>query len=270
MLRPAAALIGTAVHDSLRLVGSTNPKRDRLCAELMCAMTALAPEASACFMSIAGPQTPMPLPKLPTRSTQPDGYDLTCRSVLRVVRHAVDGLPGRPARGPGRARNHLFATVAATGLVTYAFLGIAFLLEVPVSAVVAFTAFYLTGAVVGLFRQLQAASVRDTIAEDDFGLSYARLLHAPLFAGLAGVGGVVLTAFASELTVATGNPKAAVPTLGQIFDLSVNQGGLLFAAVFGLTPTLLITRLQSRAESYKADLKSSEPAEQSPSQLATR
>jgi len=46
-----------------------------------------------------------------------------------------------------------------------------------------------------------------------------------------------------------------------VFSLSTNQGGLVFAAMFGLVPNLFIARLQLRAESYKDDLRSSETAE---------
>jgi len=139
-------------------------------------------------------------------------------------------------------------------------------MQAQVSAIVAFSAFYLTGAVVGLFRQLQAASTRYAVAEDDFGLSYARLLHAPLFSGLAAVAGVMLTALASQLMLANGTTGGStspvtIPSLDQVFSLSTNQGGLLFAAMFGLVPNLFIARLQLRAESYKDDLRSSETAE---------
>jgi len=46
--------------------------------------------------------------------------------------------------------------------------------------------------------------------------------------------------------------------LGEIFDLGRNITGLLWAAVFGLTPGLLFDRLQQQAERYKTELKSSE------------
>jgi hypothetical protein len=35
--------------------------------------------------------------------------------------------------------------------------------------------------------------------------------------------------------------------------------------VFGLTPSLIVSRLQTQAETYKADLKSSEAADTAPS-----
>jgi len=257
MVRPRATVIGAAVHDMLRLTGSTIPKRERLLAEIVEAMSAIDPRATAAYL---GAEHARVRGRAPAR-----GPELGPRSVLVAVRRSINDFRDQRRAGLVRARNHLLATMAATGLVTYVFLGIAFLMQAKVSAIVAFSAFYLTGAVVGLFRQLQAASTRYAVAEDDFGLSYARLLHAPLFSGLAAVAGVMLTALASQLMLANGTTGATsgltIPSLDQVFSLSTNQGGLVFAAMFGLVPNLFIARLQLRAESYKDDLRSSETAE---------
>jgi hypothetical protein len=257
MVRPRPTVIGAAVHDMLRLTGSTIPKRERLLSELVEAMTAIDPKATSTYLGAEGPRV---RGRAPAR-----GSELGPRSVLVAVRRSINDFRDQRRAGLVRARNHLLATMAATGLVTYVFLGIAFLMQAQVSAIVAFAAFYLTGAVVGLFRQLQAASTRYAVAEDDFGLSYARLLHAPLFSGLAAVAGVMLTALASQLMLANGTSGATngvtIPSLDQVFSLSTNQGGLVFAAMFGLVPNLFIARLQLRAESYKDDLRSSESAE---------
>jgi hypothetical protein len=260
MVRPRATVIGAAVHDMLRLTGSTIPKRERLLAEIVEAMSAIDPRATASYLGTE--QTRVRGRAAPTR-----GSELGPRAVLIAVRRSINDFRDQRRAGLVRARNHLLATMAATGLVTYVFLGIAFLMQAQVSAIVAFSAFYLTGAVVGLFRQLQAASTRYAVAEDDFGLSYARLLHAPLFSGLAAVAGVMLTALASQLMLANGTTGSTsgvtIPSLDQVFSLSTNQGGLVFAAMFGLVPNLFIARLQLRAESYKDDLRSSETAEHS-------
>jgi len=75
----------------------------------------------------------------------------------------------------------------------------------------------------------------------------------------------MLTALASQLMLANGTTGTTsgltIPSLDQVFSLSTNQGGLVFAAMFGLVPNLFIARLQLRAESYKDDLRSSETAE---------
>jgi hypothetical protein len=59
----------------------------------------------------------------------------------------------------------------------------------------------------------------------------------------------------------SGEPEARadkVPSLSEIFDLDRNPITLVIAAVFGLTPALLISRLSAQSERYKAELKSSE------------
>ena len=57
-----------------------------------------------------------------------------------------------------------------------------------------------------------------------------------------------------------------LPHLGNIFNLDDRPFGLVLAAIFGLSPTVLISRLQQEAEKYKADLKSTE----SPARLSGR
>ncbi len=49
--------------------------------------------------------------------------------------------------------------------------------------------------------------------------------------------------------------------LEDVFDLQKNLIGILVAMVFGLAPGMLFDRLQQQADRYKADLKSSQPAE---------
>jgi hypothetical protein len=44
-----------------------------------------------------------------------------------------------------------------------------------------------------------------------------------------------------------------------VFDLGDNPFGLVIAAIFGLSPTALISRLQSESEKYKSAIQSSQP-----------
>jgi hypothetical protein len=57
----------------------------------------------------------------------------------------------------------------------------------------------------------------------------------------------------------------AVPPLSEVFAIGDNPLGLIAAAVFGFTPSLLSTSLQNRADKWKEELKSSAPAEKSDS-----
>lgn len=75
-----------------------------------------------------------------------------------------------------------------------------------------------------------------------------------LFDATDAVAGVVVTRLGT-----TGDT-----TLGQILSLNQNTLGLVVAAVFGLTPNLLIANLHSKAESYKTDLKSSKASQSAP------
>jgi hypothetical protein len=90
------------------------------------------------------------------------------------------------------------------------------------------------------------------VLQDDFGLSAARLIHTPLFSGLAALGGVVLVHMLES---------GARLSLADIFNLQQNEIGLVTAGIFGLTPALLVTGLQKQVERYKADLRTSQAAE---------
>lgn len=89
-------------------------------------------------------------------------------------------------------------------------------------------------------------------AIDDYGLSVARLIAVPLLSGLAGVGGVLITALLSEW----GGMQNLNFT--SIFDTSPSH--LLTAALFGLTPNLLVKGFQVRTNRYLSELQSSKGA----------
>jgi len=96
-----------------------------------------------------------------------------------------------------------------------------------------------------------------------------RLLYSPVLSGLAAVGGVVVVAMLhaslsgpivtySEAAVPGEVVVAALeaPQLKLIFDLEANRFGVVLAAVFGLTPSLLVSRVQGLADRFQADLQS--------------
>ena len=182
------------------------------------------------------------------------------RSIVQDAQATLDEFRDSRRRGLVRARNRLFATVVFTGLVAYAGLGLALLAGAETTQIIAGGTFYLIGASVGLFRQLRQAATADTVTEEDFGLSMVRLVHTPLASGLAAIGGVVLTAYVTAL-----NTDADVPPLSEVFDITESPLGLVSAAVFGFAPSLLSSSLQSRAEKWKEELKSSAPGEKAES-----
>ncbi len=182
------------------------------------------------------------------------------RGIVQDAQAIVDEFRDTRRRGLVRSRNRLFATVVFTGLVAYGGLGLALLAGAGTTQIIAGATFYLIGASVGLFRQLRQAATADTVTEEDFGLSMVRLVHVPLASGLAAVGGVVVTAYLTAL-----NSAEDVPALATVFDIDASPLGLISAAVFGFTPSLLASSLQSRAEKWKEELKTSAPGEKAES-----
>ena len=180
------------------------------------------------------------------------------RAIVREAQATVDEFRDSRREGLVRARNRLFSTVVFTGMVAYGGLALALLAGAEETQIVAGATFYLIGATVGLFRQLRQAAAANSVTEEDFGLGMVRLVHTPLASGLAGVAGVVLTAYVTDL-----NDAGQVPALADIFNVSASPLGLISAAVFGFTPSLVGSTLQKRADEAKQELKSSAPGEES-------
>ena len=175
------------------------------------------------------------------------------RTALREIRRTLNEYRDTLWEGLVRERNHLFATIAITGSMTHLLLCIAILTVSPVasSIIVAATSFYLAGAVAGLFGKISFES-ENNYAIDDYGLSVARLIAIPLLSGLAGVGGVLVTALFS------GWGELQNLNFTTIFDTSPSH--LVVAALFGLTPTLLVKSFQVRTNRYLSELQSSKGA----------
>ena len=251
VVEPVAAVIGQALQDELRLQGARMPMSASLLAKLRQAMVMVDAESSRYL------DHPVRAADGPAAANA----EAEARVVIRQVRHAINEFRDDRRDGLIRARNNLLGTAVYTSLIAFLVLGLAMVAGTSQRIVTAAAAYFLVGAAVGLFRHLRSASARDTEMEEDYGLATARLIQRPLFSGLAAVGGVILTALLPRLTPSGSPGTGPLTTLDQIFNLSAHPEYLVVAAVFGLTPTLLMAGLQRQAESYKADLKSSEPAE---------
>jgi hypothetical protein len=237
-----------AMRDQMALQGSAISARDQLLNSLIQAVKVLQPAAGV-YLNGQQPD------KGSVTSADPK-EEAMARSALRRVRNVLNSLQDRGREGLLRARNRLLASIAITGIVTHVLLCITILLNgIPNPSnpdpLVAATAFYLVGAVTGLFGRFYQESMTEC-AVDDFGFSTTRLIATPLLSGLAGIGGVLLlTTLAALGGLGTQNGLE----LGQIFVVKAHL--LLMAAVFGLTPNLLITGLQNTARKYESDIQSS-------------
>jgi len=188
------------------------------------------------------------------------------RAVLSAVRHEVnvyrDGLRDRLVH----SRNQVLRTVALAGVAAYLLLGVAVVYGVPYEAIVAASAFFLVGALFGgLVNRLSSQADNEASNVEDFRFSEARLLLTPILSGLAAVGGVAATALGADVIASglaedgTGGAIASI-SLGQAFDLATPERfaiGVVVAAIFGLSPERLMTRLNNQAEQSKIDLKNS-------------
>jgi len=193
------------------------------------------------------------------------------RADVRNIRRVIDEFRDDRRDKLVRATNHLKASVFVTGLAAYVLLDAAIGFDahgamVPGASATAMhaihTAFqqgvrgvlviFLVGVIVGFIGRLNVDTGADA-ASEDYGLSATRLRQIPVFSGLAAIGGVLL----AGLVTGKGVPNELVNVL------KPDIGILITAAIFGLTPGLLIDRLQQQTtEQYKRDLKSTDPTVQ--------
>lgn len=184
------------------------------------------------------------------------------RAALREVRHALNDFRDNSWEGIVRARTKLLGTTTLTGFVTHILLCITILIGLDVSqrpAIAAATIFYIVGAIAGMFGRFYKEAQSNTDV-DDYGLSIARLIAIPPLSGLAGVGGVLITILLYSTLVGM-RDSTSLTKFSDIFRLD-QPLYFIAAAVFGLTPNLIIKSLQEQAKKYVNDLTSSKSTTQ--------
>ncbi len=189
--------------------------------------------------------------------------ELEARSTLREVRRTINEFRKGLWEGLVTIRNQLIGTTIITGLPAYVLLCFAIIAGAPPASIMAATIFYIVGALTGLFGRLYIESKAESAAED-YDLTLARIVVTPVLAGLAAVGGVLLTTMLS-LTVLKSPALQSVNQqlgLGAIYNLNSNTFGIIVAAVFGLTPNLFINILQDKAKGLTDQLQSSTASDQ--------
>jgi hypothetical protein len=254
---PIAAVIGDALHDSLRMTRSTISNGDAIRDALRAAVRDLDPKLEwLYFNSLRGRANDAVPP--PTR--RPSANDnAAARAVIREIRYAINDFRDGRVEALFQVRNRIFRTILITGLVTDLLLGLAILMGIDPAQLAAAAAFFLVGAVVGMFNRLRLEVGPDRGVETDFGLFDARLLQTLLLSGVAAVGGVFLIALAPLASTQAGQAPVTIDP-AKVFDLALNPLGFLIAAAFGLTPDAIIGRLRQQTDALKKDLTKSEPA----------
>jgi hypothetical protein len=197
--------------------------------------------------------------------------DTQARALLQQIRRVINEYRVEQWNGLIRIRNRLQHTICITAAVVYLLLVLALLLleSTPwlsvndqIKIIGAGAAFFVVGALVGLYNRLRADSEREAAVED-FGLSTTHLTFTPFFSGLAAVGGVMVTLALPALADFQGDTQTK--SWAQIFELT--PALIIIAAVFGATPSLLPDRLR-QAERYMANLKSTQPQAQTTTKSA--
>jgi hypothetical protein len=171
------------------------------------------------------------------------------RTTLRGIRYQINSFRDDAWAGMIRARNRLLLASLCLGFAAYVLLMLAIMGGADPEQIFWAGIYFIVGASIGLFARVRAEAAVDT-ATDDFGLSTARLIHIPIFSGMAAVLGVVLLEVLDKKLMG-GGPD---PNLVTIFN--GDPKFLVAAAVFGLVPDLVIQSLGQQAERYREDLKS--------------
>jgi tetrahydromethanopterin S-methyltransferase subunit G len=169
------------------------------------------------------------------------------RTTLSAVRYEINNFRDNTWEGLVHLRNSLADTVVLLGLATYTLLAFAVFLEAPPDTITWAVAYFLIGAIAGLFARAQGEWGSQT-GVDDFGLSKTKLLQIPWLSGLAATRGVLITSIL--------DPQTNSVDLAGVFS---ERPALLFiAAIFGVTPNLLIRKLDEQTDKTKEDLESTQ------------
>jgi hypothetical protein len=255
---PISAVIGDALHDSLRMTRSTIDNDNAIRDALRAAVRELDPRLESLYFNTLRGRADDPPPPKRVEELRPED-DAAARAVIREIRYAINDFRDGRVEALFRVRNRVFRTILVTGLVTDLLVGLAILMSVEPKQLAAAASFFLVGAVVGMFNRLRLEVGPDQGVETDFGLFDARLLQTLLLSGVAAVGGVFLAALAPMASAQAGTAPVDLDP-ARVFDLARNPLGFLVAATFGLAPDAIIGRLRQQTDNLKKDLSKSEPA----------
>ncbi|HEX6538076.1 MAG TPA: hypothetical protein VF155_02720 [Candidatus Dormibacteraeota bacterium] len=235
----ATQLLDSAQIDKMRLGGSSIDSRDALLADLNDAIKTLTTATASTDIGAA-------------------------RSTVKRVRGAVNDYRDTSRESLARLRQKTLDAVALAGSLSYllTIVGTASSTADQRAKVASGAALFLVAAIVGVVAALNGMSTLNS-ADDDFGLATARLLATAVLSGLAGVAGVLLvylSGAANALSGAAAGGTAAIPTdFNNVFDVTGHPVTLIVTAIFGATPSLLITSLSKLGDKYASGLTSTKP-----------
>ncbi len=262
---PREYVIREALHDEAAIDGSAIANRDYVLSNIKIAVKTLSPSAAVYLKSLSM-QDRTTTPGSNTATNNSLGQDkeldpvteLEARNALRDARQTLNEFRASLWEGLVAIRNQLVGTALITALLTYVLLCVAISTDINADSLKAAIIFYLVGAIVGLFSRLYTESQSDS-AVDDYGLTMARVVVTPLLSGLAAIAGVLVIAVLSiDVLNAPGTaPGTGLPQLGNVYDIVQNRQGIIAAALFGLSPNLIINILQQKANDATAKLKNS-------------
>lgn len=205
----------------------------------------------------------------------PEPVEIQARATVREVVSTINRYREGRFTKLVAARNQLLVAAALIGLATYLMATMAILWRWNTPTILPSGIFwpdmflgamtlYLFGASFGLLYRLYGESTTKR-AVDDYGLSLIRLVTSPVFSGFAAVAGVLLYYLVLIYTGGggAGGSGLASAQVAEVFNLAKYPVDFLIAAIFGLTPNLIIKYLQQQTKQYIGDLESSEKADTS-------
>ncbi len=249
-------VVEAAVRVWKRLDGSEIKDKTTQSATLKKALAIIAPSAAAALDGTTSADKP-------ESADASDATSMEARALIAETSLAVGEYREDKYAGLVAVRNLAAVATVVLGLLAYGLLSLSLIGGAMDGAVDAGVAFFLVGALVGLFGRIWADQGA-TKEVEDYGLSLIRLLQAPLLSGLAALIAVVLfpMLFAASIKEALDLSTDVPPKLrlSQVFDLTHFSFGVVLAAIFGLSPGALVDRLKQTAEDYKKDLLSTKAA----------
>ena len=256
---PSVQVIEGANYDILSLTDFKVPNNKDLIKQLQTAISTLSSDPDRFKQSAEQKNAVEPSGS----STTTSSTEQEARSSIRQVRAALHRYTNERWDALVRARNKLMGTALLTSVLTYISVDVAILVRVPAVTLEQISVFYLLGAIVGLFSQMineSNAADAGIFDMDDYGLKGSRILVTPLHSGLAALVGVLLTTMLSIVLATTlSHSTTNFPTLGNIYNFNMYPQNLVFAAVFGYLPSLVIGLLKQQVNKIQSEIHSSSP-----------